>query len=93
MTPKSQDQIAAELYPTIPTAIVHYDYNDIVEYQREAWLSGLQVGAEFAEWCWLNGWNFDDKDNEWYDCSDNRNDKLYTTAELLEIFLKEKYGK
>ena len=38
-TERTPEQIAAELYPTIPTAIVHYDYNDIVEYQRAAWLS------------------------------------------------------
>ena len=47
----------------------------IAEKERTAFIKGLQMGMEFAEW--LN----------------KQHGELKTTEELLEIFLKDRYGK
>ncbi len=50
-TERTPEQIAAERYPqTLVNDGVHATFIDVAHLQREAWLSGLQVGAEFAEW-------------------------------------------
>jgi hypothetical protein len=97
-TERTPEQIAAELYPKFEGEISGYrkDYNKITGIQREAWLSGLQVGAEFAEWCDVSPiasvfW----RENRIIPTMDgsHRVRIKELRAELLQIFLNEKYGK
>jgi hypothetical protein len=80
-TERTPEQIAAERYP--------HEYSG---HLRAAWQEGLQVGAEFAEWCSAKSWAY----MEYADRPHWHNRLSYskrTTQQLISIFLNEKYGK
>ncbi len=91
---KSPEEQAAELYPKFEDEISGYrkDYNKITGLQREAWLSGLQVGVEILDWAAENClYKSVDGETIWMLKSDIY--KEFRKSELLEFYLNHKYQK
>ena len=81
----TQQELAEREYPTFP---YKYHADLYSEERRTAFLKGLQVGMEFAEWA---EWRYSTGlDHLWYE---NGCNKPYTTEELFEIFINEHYAK
>ena len=76
-------ELAEKEYPTYPTTLEN-SFGDVIM-RRTAFLKGLQVGMEFAEWA---EWRYNTGlDHLWYE---NGCNKPYTTEELFEIFISER---
>jgi hypothetical protein len=77
-------KLAEERYPIISDNVA-----TIKKRERAAFIAGLQVGMEFAEWIGKRIYiSKEFKDNIWWD----NNKKLYiTTEQLFEIFINEKH--
>jgi hypothetical protein len=95
------EQLAEERYPkpsfNIATKIGE---SKILERERAAFIAGLQVGMEFAEWLYQNRWFHLSDNGKWnytFEHGTAMSDKTYnknyrkTTEQLFEIFLNEKH--
>ena len=75
-------QEAEKEYPILPFSLK----NDKLNKARYSGLSkGLDIGMKFAEWCKKDGKKFNDNGKLWRLRSDIF--QLYTTKQLLEIFI------
>jgi hypothetical protein len=82
------EQLAEERYPILWDEKKQPFHVMVRNAQRAAFIAGLQVGMEFAEWCNTNDWYYNSSHKVWVN---TRTDMEELTEELFEIYLKEKH--